>query len=100
MKTFLVGATVTTGQLTRQRTEEAALPGRAGPRPGETIPCDCRRAAPLLRGTRGRTRRNGHDGTGHRHDSELGRTSRCSRGPAVTYRAELSGRALDQALDQ
>ena len=39
---------------------------------------------------------NGHDSTGHRRDSGLDRTSCYGPGPAVTYRAELSGRALKQ----
>lgn len=55
-----------------------------------------RRPARLLRGTRRRTRGNGHDSTGHRRYPGLDRTSRRSQGPAVTYRAELSGRALKQ----
>ena len=38
--------------------------------------------------------------TGHRRDRGLGRTSRRSQRPTVTYQAKLSGRALNQALDQ
>ena len=34
--------------------------------------------------------------TGHRCDPGLGRTSHRGQGPTVTYRAELSGRALKQ----
>src|SRR5580658_7400781 len=58
--------------------------------------CGCSRAARLLRGTRGRSRGDGYDGAGHRCDPGLGRTHGGGQGPTVTYRAELSGRALKQ----
>ena len=45
-------------------------------------------------------RRNEHDSAGHRRDPGLGRTSRRRQGLAVIYRAELTGQALNQALDQ
>jgi len=40
--------------------------------------------------------RNGYDGAGHRCDPGLGRASRRGQRPTVTYRAELSSRALKQ----
>lgn len=42
----------------------------------------------------GRARGNGHDSAGHRRDPRLGRSTRRGQGTPVTYRAELSGRAL------
>ena len=40
--------------------------------------------------------KSGRCHTGHSCDPGLDRTSRCGRGPAVTYRAELSSRTLKQ----
>jgi hypothetical protein len=57
---------------------------------------DRRRPTGLLRGTRGRTRGNGCDSASHRRDPGLDGTGRRGQGLAVTYRAELSGRALKQ----
>src|SRR5579864_3531098 len=54
------------------------------------------RAAGLLRRTRSCPRGNGHHRAYHRRDPGLDGTSRRGQEPAVTYRVELSGRALKQ----
>ena len=78
------------------RARPRRLPAVAAPSPRVEPDRDRSRAARLLRGVRSRTRGNGRDSAGHRRDPGLDRTSRRGQGPPVTYRAELSGRALKQ----